>query len=114
MLANAQPAHAIHVDLFLGIAVRYGARKVEKNPVRIYGRLNRRLNRRAERHFHTQADAVPRYRHTLHGCGPGWVLLRGGGRHQEHRDCEMFANCHHIFVTLASAPLSPALLLVYY
>lgn len=105
VLANAQPAHAIRVDLFLGSAVGDGAGKVEENPVRVYGRLNRRLNRRTERHFHAQAAAVPRYRNSLHGRGPGCVLLRGGGRHQEHPYCEMFANGHHIFATLASAPL---------
>jgi len=101
--ARAHPAHSIRVDLFLRIAVRDYAGKVEQNPVRMYSRLNRWLNRRTERHFHAQIAALPRHGYVLYGRGSRCALRRGA-RHEEQYGSEMFLNSLHFLLTLASAP----------
>ena len=104
VLPGAHPAHAVHVDVFLSFAGSGGAGKVEQNPVWVYGCLNRRLNRRAQRHFDAQAAPISRHRHILDG-GRASAVLGHGIRHQEHIDREMFLNGGHVFLTIGSAPL---------
>ena len=65
VLANTHAADAIHVDVFLRVAVGGCAGKVEQNAVWVHGRFNRGLNRRGESNFHAQAGCVTGHRHIL-------------------------------------------------
>lgn len=104
MPARAHSAYSVRIHLFLRIAVRDCAGKIEQNPVRMDSGLNRRLNWGTERDFHAHIASIPRHPHILYRRRSAWDLRRGG-RRQEHKDREMFPNGRHLFLTLASARL---------
>jgi hypothetical protein len=77
VLAGAHPMHSVGMDRnSFNAVVADGLRKVEQNPVRIGGRLKRRLYRTAERNFHAEIGALSYRRHTLHPRRHGAVLRR--------------------------------------
>ena len=106
VLARADPEYARDGDRFLRIAIGYRAGKIEQNSVRIDSGLNGWLDRGTESNFDPRSAGVRRHRDILHSGSSAWSL-RGGARHEEHPDREMFSKGHYFFATLASTPLEP-------
>lgn len=96
MLTRAHPAHAIRVYFFLRFGVGDGARKIEQNPVWVYGCLNRRLHRRTQCHLDSYATSVAPNGYILYSRG-STCTLRDGTRHQEQGDRELLWNGGHVF-----------------